>query len=196
VQADPNFVNFEQSTHIKSNINDKLNFVIDYLQTQNPPRYLTGEMKTYVKRMFANSNTDEQVFAYILEISSKIPFGILDPNTRKITTKIVTTLPVLIGVTPITKPLEKQFKLSAKSPKQSTTNPRQPTIPIMPTTKTPSPITSQILHTQNIINTQTQIPQFQTQTQNSQFQLPQSPKNYKSPINVPTISSPKINMQI
>ena len=59
VQADPNFVNFEQSSHIKSNVNDKLNFVIDYLQTQNPPRYLTGEMKTYVKRMFANGNSDE-----------------------------------------------------------------------------------------------------------------------------------------
>ncbi len=59
VQIDLNFVNFEQSTYIKSNVNNKLNFVIDYLQTQNPPRYLTSKMKTYIKRMYTNNNTNK-----------------------------------------------------------------------------------------------------------------------------------------
>jgi len=102
VQLDPNFINFEQSTHIKSDVQNKLNFVIDYLQTQNPPRYLTSEMKTYIKRMFANNNTDEQINAYILTIQSEIPYSILDPITRKLLKKS-TSLPVPVGVTPIIK---------------------------------------------------------------------------------------------
>jgi hypothetical protein len=187
VQSDPYFITFEQSTYAKSDVQQKLNEVIDYLQIQqSPPRYLTINMKTYVKRMFTKGATNEEVYAYIVKIQNEIPYGVLDPITRKLHKKS-TLLPVPIGVAPILKPI-KYIKLPASS--------RQPASPIIPIAKTLSPKTHQMLHKQNIINTQTQIPQVQTQTQNLQFQLPQSPTNYKSPVNVPTISSPKVNMQM
>ncbi len=123
VKSDPNFENFEQISHIKSNVNDKLNYVIDYLQTQqNSPRYLTGEMKTYVKKIIQNNASDEQIFQYIIEISSRIPFGILDLITRKITTKIVTTLPAPNRITLISKIIEKSIKLSVLSSRQQVTS--------------------------------------------------------------------------
>jgi ribosomal protein S18 len=51
VQSDPNFKNFKQISHIKSSVNDKLNYIIDYLQTQNSSRYLTEEMKIYIRKI-------------------------------------------------------------------------------------------------------------------------------------------------
>jgi hypothetical protein len=160
VQSDPNFVTFEQSTYAKSDVQQKLNEVIDYLQMQqSPPRYLTTDMKTYVKRMFTKGATNDEVYAYIVKIQNEIPYSVLDPITRKLHKKS-TSLPVPIGVAPILKPI-KHIKVVA-------TSPRQPATSIIPIAKTLSPITSQILHTQNNINTQTQIPQFQTQIQNSQ----------------------------
>jgi hypothetical protein len=133
VQLDPNFVNFEQISHSNTNIQDKLNYVIDYLQTQDPPRYLTGEMKTYVRKMIKNGEADQQIFEYIIDISSRIPFGYLDPITRKITTKIIRNLPPPNGIAPIIKSTNKTNQT------QSPVSPRQPAIPVTP--KTPVPIT-------------------------------------------------------
>ncbi len=60
-----------------------MNYVINYLQTQKPPRYLIGEMKTYIKRMIIDGAEDQQIFQYIIDISARIPFDYLDPTTRK-----------------------------------------------------------------------------------------------------------------
>ena len=42
--------------------------------------------------MIANSVNNQQIFTYINEISSKIPFRILDLVTRKLTTKYTISL--------------------------------------------------------------------------------------------------------
>jgi hypothetical protein len=117
---------------------------------QSPPRYLTTDMKIYVKRMFTKGATNEEIYAYIVKIQNEIPYSVLDPITRKLHKKS-TSLPVLIGVAPILKPI-KYIKLPATSPRQSASL-------IILIAKTLLPKTHQMLHKQNIINTQTQIPQ-------------------------------------
>ena len=64
--------------------------------------------------MIAKGDSDQQIFDYIQEISSRIPYGIINPTTKKIVTKYTNSLPPPTGISPITKPV----KLSA--------TPRQP----------------------------------------------------------------------
>lgn len=71
--------------------------------------YLTRDIKTYVKRTFTYSATNEQVYTYIVKISSHILFKVLDPTTRKITIKIVNQLLISARVTLISKPSEKHI---------------------------------------------------------------------------------------
>jgi len=138
--------------------------------------------------MLLNGATEPQVFAYITEISARIPFGILDSTTKKIVKKIVNSLPVPVGVAPIVKVNEKNYKSPVVSPRQPVVSimptAQSPAIPLIPTAQSPTQILQQKVP-QPFQILQSQIPQ-----------LTQQQQSYKSPINVPIISSPKVNMQM
>jgi hypothetical protein len=94
-------------------------------------------MKTYVKQMINKGATDQQISEYLTEINGKIPFSYIDPVTRKITTKLKTTLPLPHGITPIIKQSNK-VTISPQSP-------RQPVTPIVSNQLTPKVSISQQL---------------------------------------------------
>lgn len=64
-------------------------------------------MKTYIRKMIKNDLADQQIFEYIIEISAKIPFRFFNSTTRKITTKIIHTLPLPNGIVPLFKTINK-----------------------------------------------------------------------------------------
>jgi hypothetical protein len=137
--------------------------------------------------MFANGTTNDEVYAYIVKIQFEISYGVLDPIIRKLHKKS-TLLPVPASIVLILKPLVKHIKLSTTSPRQPATlrqpaiSSKQQVVPIVSST------ISQIPQQNNMI------PQTQISTQ---FQSPLTPtKNYKSPLNVPNIASPRMNMQV
>ena len=119
-------VNFEQHKQNNINLTDSLNYIIDYLQKLNSLRYLTEEIKIYIKRMLLNDANETQVSNYITEISARISYSIVDPITKKLVRNKPNLLPISIDVTLIVKVNKRNYKSSIVSL-------RQPVVPIIPT---------------------------------------------------------------
>lgn len=52
-----------------------VNNINNRLQQQPMPRYLTGDMKTYVRRMLAAGATEDQAWNYIQSLGARVPAG-------------------------------------------------------------------------------------------------------------------------
>jgi len=89
INSDPNFRNYylQIAQGGQNNITQNLNYFIDWLQQQTPPRCLTGVMKTYIKESLKLGASEQQIFEYIISLADKVPVRILDPVTRKIVQK-------------------------------------------------------------------------------------------------------------
>lgn len=58
----------------KQNAN-KLQNIINRLQNENPARYLTTDMKSYVKRMLNTNKSEQEILNYINSIYGRVPIG-------------------------------------------------------------------------------------------------------------------------
>ena len=88
-----------------------------FLQQQTPPRYLTGTMKAYIKEMIKQNKTNEDIFEYLVGLRERLPYGVLDPVTRKITQKGYNAVPPPKGINPISpKPRTPKNNSSNKKP--------------------------------------------------------------------------------
>ena len=71
----------------QNNITQNLNYFIDWLQQQTPPRFLTGVIKTYIKESLKLGASEQQILQYIIGLADRVPVEILDPVTRKLVQK-------------------------------------------------------------------------------------------------------------
>lgn len=92
---------YQQIANLEKDNKDKLNGLINSLQNENPPSYLTSDMKTYVRRMYAAGKSDNQVQNYIalLRNAGRLPQGRL--VNGKAPGRGKTYLPVPDGINPI-----------------------------------------------------------------------------------------------
>jgi hypothetical protein len=77
IAADANYPALLNSVRNSKIINISLNAVTSRLQSLNPPRYLTTDLKRYVKAMIARGDSEEGIFAYLTSIDSRVPTGVL-----------------------------------------------------------------------------------------------------------------------
>jgi hypothetical protein len=76
-KADGSFNNYLNEANNMLAAKAKLQQVIGQLQSSNPPRYLTVDMKVYVKRMYRAGNSDADVMNWLNSLGQRVPQGTL-----------------------------------------------------------------------------------------------------------------------
>ena len=164
----------------QNNITQNLNYFIDWLQQQTPPRFLTGVMKTYIKESLKLGASEQQIFEYIISLADRVPVRVLDPVTRKIVQKTAIPIPSPNGV--------QQRSPKPKAPKNQKQNTNQNVLITIPTNLTNT--TSLTNPTRPIVTAVNTVPNINELNQNTMTTF----SNLQSPTisnNVPLIASPR-----
>lgn len=83
----------------------KLQNIINDLQNATPPKYLTTDMKIYVKRMLNANKTNQEIINYINSIYGRVPIGKL-MNGKPPKGQRLGQLPPPSGITPINRKIK------------------------------------------------------------------------------------------